>query len=46
MAEQVEKKGRVPSILSKVKLLPGDRVLWIIIVILLVVSALLISKIV
>ncbi len=39
MAEQVEKK-RVPSILSKVKLLPGDRVLWTIIAILLVVSLL------
>lgn len=40
MAEQIEKKERVPSILSKVKLLPGDRVLWVIIVILLVVSLL------
>ncbi len=40
MAEQVGKKGRVPSILSKAKLLPGDRVLWVIISILLVVSLL------
>lgn len=40
MAGQVGKKERVPSILSKVKLLPGDRVLWVIIAILLVVSLL------
>lgn len=40
MTEQAENKGRVPSILSKVKLLPGDRVLWVIIAILLVVSLL------